>query len=311
MEKRWVLTGLITIIMILSGCNVSDYAYMNSEDEVKQICDEETKICYPVEEAEKDTEIKEEGENREEFNREFEKLREIVDDMNKEIDEDTKTQENLEKITKETTEEEKKETVKEEKQKTENKETKKEEENKETAEEKETNNSTPKSLIRVYEGELVKLNVKSTDPDGDKLTYTFSNPLNKNGEWQTKIGDRGRYPITVSVSDGQYKLTKEAVVEVLKVNRPPVLELIPDIEVYEGVNVVINAKATDPDDDPLTYTYSGWMNSNKKATNYDDAGEYKVTVTVTDDDGESDSQVVNIKVKDKNRAPSMGDIELI
>ena len=58
--------------------------------------------------------------------------------------------------------------------------------------------------INVMEGDLVKLNLKATDPDGDPLYYTFSEPLNEEGMWQTKKGDGGVYNASVMVTDGDY-----------------------------------------------------------------------------------------------------------
>lgn len=57
-------------------------------------------------------------------------------------------------------------------------------------------------VITVNETDFVDIIPDASDPDKDKLTYTFSYPLNKSGQWQTQIGDAGTYPITVTVSDG-------------------------------------------------------------------------------------------------------------
>ena len=55
----------------------------------------------------------------------------------------------------------------------------------------------------VTEGDLVSFpNLKATDPDGDPIKYTFSKPLNDKGEWQTKVGDKGEYVVTITASDG-------------------------------------------------------------------------------------------------------------
>jgi len=41
--------------------------------------------------------------------------------------------------------------------------------------------------VVVNEGELVKINPTATDPDNDPLTFSYTPPLNINGEWQTII----------------------------------------------------------------------------------------------------------------------------
>jgi len=290
-----MIRKLLTVIFVLSllvGCNLSDYKY--SEDS-NQICDDETKICYPV----NDTVAETPENNDEDFNREFEKLKKIVENMNKE--EGPETKEIIE--VKEEPSEIKEEII-------------------EVKEEVVNKTSTPVLIdferektvvdkyVRAYAGELIKLNVKSNDPDGDILTYTFSKPLDENGEWQTTKDDIGKYNVYVTVTDGKYRQTKRIQLDVTKFNRPPVLEYIEDVEVYEGETVYVRAKASDADNDPITYKYSGWTNTYTKKTGYDDSGEYKITVTVRDDDGEEDSQVVNIIVRNRNRPPVIEEITL-
>lgn len=73
-------------------------------------------------------------------------------------------------------------------------------------------NSMPRleamSAINVDEGDLVKVAPEATDADGDALTYTFSAPLDENGEWQTTDRDSGVYHTTVIVSDGEESATQ-------------------------------------------------------------------------------------------------------
>ncbi|KHE90274.1 MAG: fibronectin type III domain-containing protein [Candidatus Scalindua rubra] len=66
------------------------------------------------------------------------------------------------------------------------------------------------------------------------------------------------------------------------VGTAPLLGYINDVTVNEGETVFINPMGTDPDDDVLTFSYSGWMTSDTYKTNYTDAGVYTVTVTVSD-----------------------------
>ena len=158
--------------------------------------------------------------------------------------------------------------------------------------------------LEVTEGQLVKLNVKATDADGDPLTYTFEAPLNSEGKWQTRSGDAGVYYPMITVSDGKTDVQKQIKIVVEPKNNKPVLQFIPDIEVNEGETVTISARATDADGDRLTYEYSGWMTSSTKETGYDDAGEHIVVVSVTD--GISTvSQEVTVTVKDVNRPPEV------
>ncbi|MCX8147287.1 MAG: hypothetical protein N3D84_02370 [Candidatus Woesearchaeota archaeon] len=156
--------------------------------------------------------------------------------------------------------------------------------------------------ITVYEGELVEIKVKGYDPDGDKITYKFSAPLDENGKWQTKTGDAGVYDVKITASDGKTETTKSIKIKVLSKNNPPVMEKIADITVREGDVITLSPKVLDPDGDQVTIKYSGWMSSATYKTGYNDAGEHIVTVTASDGKLET-SQNVKITVTDVNRAP--------
>ncbi len=58
-------------------------------------------------------------------------------------------------------------------------------------------------VISVYEGDFVDIVPNMSDDDNDRLSYSFTKPLNESGQWQTQTGDEGEYPITVIVSDGE------------------------------------------------------------------------------------------------------------
>jgi len=158
--------------------------------------------------------------------------------------------------------------------------------------------------ITVKEGELVVLKPESEDPDVDTILYTFSEPLDKNGRWQTKKGDAGSYEITVTASDSELTDTQKILLVVESTNKPPVLKLIADITVNEGETVSLEPVATDPDGDKVTIKYSGWMTKASYTTNYNDAGTHIVTVTASDSK-ESASQDVIVTVNDMNRPPKI------
>ncbi len=156
--------------------------------------------------------------------------------------------------------------------------------------------------IIVKEGELVVLKPESEDPDTDTILYTFSEPLDKDGRWQTKKGDAGNYEITVTASDGELTDTQKILLIVESTNKPPVLSPIADITVNEGETVSLEPVATDPDGDEVTVTYSGWMTEASYTTNYNDAGTHIVTVTASDGI-ESASQDVIVTINNINRPP--------
>ncbi len=162
--------------------------------------------------------------------------------------------------------------------------------------------------IIVTEGELVKLAPKATDPEGDIITFTFSEPLNENGEWLTEIGDAGLYKTIVIASDGVNEVSQEVTILVKPANKPPIMEFIEDIIVTEGDTVTIEPVVSDPEGDNIVISYSGWMTTSSYETTYEDAGEYIVTVTASDGVNEV-SQNVNIIVNEFNRPPVMEKID--
>jgi len=75
------------------------------------------------------------------------------------------------------------------------------------------------------------------------------------------------------------------------------------IEVVETETVVIDAECNDPEGEKATLTFSGWMSSASKATDFDDEGKYKVVVDCVDEEGNGESVTVRIEVLNKNRPP--------
>jgi len=163
------------------------------------------------------------------------------------------------------------------------------------------------ATIKAKEGDLItieSITSKIKDPEGRKLTFTYSAPFDKYGDWQTKVGDAGTRIITVAASDGQNSADFSVKVIVQSKNKAPVLKAIAPITVKEGQRVVLNPVATDPEGDPLTYTYSGWMTTTDYMTKYGDAGDHMVKVTVSDSISQI-SQDVKITVTKVNRAPAI------
>lgn len=64
-------------------------------------------------------------------------------------------------------------------------------------------------VVMVYEEDFINIVPDANDPDKDELTYTFSEPLNAEGQWQTEVGDAGIYPVSVTVSDGETETIME------------------------------------------------------------------------------------------------------
>jgi len=164
--------------------------------------------------------------------------------------------------------------------------------------------------------------LNASDPDGDPLTYTVANGpgfINADNEfeWTPTYSDSGSRPVTVAVSDGEAEASQDFNVTVNNVNRPPVLDAIADINANENDLVTITASGSDPDGDSLTFTIND-PNSNFSSTNpfawqtdYNDSGNYSVTVTADDNNGGTDSQVVQILINNVNRPPVLGTLSNI
>lgn len=162
----------------------------------------------------------------------------------------------------------------------------------------------PDEDIEVVEGQTVVLDLTASDPDGDKLKWTFGAPFDENGVWETEIGDRGTTKATVSVSDGQFSDRISITILVAAANKPPILIVPFELTFKEGETVVIEPEVSDPDGDDVMVTYSGWMDSNEKQTDFDDAGTWRVTVSASDGLME-ESQVIRIIVENVNRPPEI------
>ncbi len=157
--------------------------------------------------------------------------------------------------------------------------------------------------IEAQEGDIITLPTADvTDPDGQRVSFTFSSPFDSKGVWRTGQGDAGTWPVEVVASDGFSSATARVEVVVRQLNTPPVLQPIPDVRVHEGETITLPLHATDREGGNLTYTVTGWMTSPTYTTTYDDAGTYTTKVTVSDGQF-SDSQVVHITVLDTDRPP--------
>ncbi|MFT4325944.1 MAG: Ig-like domain-containing protein [Candidatus Woesearchaeota archaeon] len=161
---------------------------------------------------------------------------------------------------------------------------------------------SPIEDIIVTEGELVEVSFEASDPDGDAISVTFSDPVSDEGVWQTEVGDAGTYEIDVSVSDGELTTTETFRITVARLNNPPVIVAPDVIEVEETETIVIDAEISDPDGDEVTVTYEGFMNSSTRTTDFGDAGEYSVRIIATDGI-DTTTHDITIIINRRNRPP--------
>lgn len=162
-------------------------------------------------------------------------------------------------------------------------------------------------VITIKENELVKLNIKTSDPDQDTVTHTFSKPLNNLGQWQTNYGDAGEYIVTITASDGKLTTEKRVKIMVERVNVPPVIELLNDLFVKEGQTVTLDPKVNDPNGDPVSVTITEPLKSGTFVTDHTSAGEYNVRVMASDGELSSEKSF-KLVVDDVNMLPEINDL---
>ena len=162
-------------------------------------------------------------------------------------------------------------------------------------------------VLEAIEGDLLELSPEAVDPDGDLVTYTFTEPFSENGKWQTKEGDAGQYLVTVTASDGKDETSQDILVIIHKANKAPVLECPEEIIVKEGETISLDCNIYDPEGEAVVVEYAGFMKSSKYETNFDDAGEYTVQIKARDKEKEAET-TVSIKVLDVNQAPELSGV---
>ena len=157
--------------------------------------------------------------------------------------------------------------------------------------------------IRVYETDLISIELDAYDEDGDLLTYYFTPPLDEAGRWQTDYGDEGEYLVDVTVSDGVTSTTQKVKLIVLAKNRPPVIEDIKDALANEGDKIIVKPKVTDYEGDEVTIGISPPVgNDGVWQTDFASAGVYDISVIANDGQNEVVKQF-KLTVLDTNRHP--------
>jgi len=163
--------------------------------------------------------------------------------------------------------------------------------------------STP-VRITVKENDLVSLSPEAVDPDEDLIQFTFTEPLDESGAWNTDYGDAGEYMITVTASDGELQTSRQVLLVVERVNMPPVIEEIMDIAVEEGSTLIVTPKVSDPNGDEFFVIISEPVGDDGVwEIGYTEHGDYFMTITAEDIDGLVTIQEIPITVQRKNMAP--------
>ncbi|HIH09987.1 MAG TPA: S8 family serine peptidase [Candidatus Diapherotrites archaeon] len=170
----------------------------------------------------------------------------------------------------------------------------------------------------IQEGEALTIDVNAADPDGDALDYAInSDAFGADGNqltWATDYNSAGDYAFTITVSDGDMNASADLNITILNANRPPeILSVTTNSPVNEPGELIIDANATDPDGDAITYAIDSdkfGKNGNRFMwqTDYESAGDYNFTLSVSDGDMDTTADI-NIAILNTNRAPEILSVE--
>jgi hypothetical protein len=155
----------------------------------------------------------------------------------------------------------------------------------------------PPGYVSSTEGTTIEFRVNATDPDDSTLIYTWvldgvtpSQTFTGSFNWTPDYQAAGRHTLKVIVSDNAGATAEHTwQMQISQSNRPPVVAIIrpPAATFKAGQSILLQADATDPDGDPLTYTWSfGGLFQPKTGENITlqilAAGNYTVRLTVSD-----------------------------
>jgi len=170
-----------------------------------------------------------------------------------------------------------------------------------------------KSMVYLDSGDPVTVTCTGSDPDNDPLTWTWSSTCGKvdgtgpTVRWLSAGVPVGSCTITAKVDDGRGGSANSSVSVRVdpKPNRPPTITCSADrTSVFVGERVHITTNASDPDGDPLTYTWranGGRVVGTGAAVDFDTTGaapgNYTITVRVEDGRGGAADCSSTVEVK--------------
>jgi len=167
----------------------------------------------------------------------------------------------------------------------------------------------------VYQGsnDVIGIHVNATDADNDPLTYAYTatggtvEGTGADARWNSSGLAIGSYTVNAKVDDGRGGTATCSVdVAVTKrPNRPPVISCAPERNpILAGERVAIKSTASDPDGDPITYSYSasgGQISGTDATAQFDStglsAGSYTITCTADDGQGGRTSATTTVDVQ--------------
>jgi len=164
------------------------------------------------------------------------------------------------------------------------------------------------TVYNIEEDEDLDFHVDSEDADQDPLTYKwiFDNSLiigeTSSGSYYLDFETKGQHTLTLIISDGLSKTTKEWTIDVENTNRRPELALIP-LTINEGEKLVLDLPDLDLDGDVLSYSFEAPLDENGEWTpDFYSAGTYKYDVSASD--GQlTNTETLKVTVLDVDQAP--------
>ena len=167
----------------------------------------------------------------------------------------------------------------------------------------------------VYAGsnDTVAVHVNASDPDNDPMTFSYTasggtvEGTGPDARFNTSGLAEGSYTVTAKVDDGKGGTATCAadVTVAKKPNQPPTISCATDHSpIMAGERTGITATASDPDGDPLTYSYSatsGQVTGDGAKATFDStglaAGSYTVKCSVSDGRGGTADASTNVDVQ--------------
>lgn len=149
----------------------------------------------------------------------------------------------------------------------------------------------------IKQDETATMRASAVDPDGDPVTYSWTSSGGKvTGSGETATFDAtgiapGEYTVTVNVADDHgHTVPCSSKITVIKKNLPPTITCQnPSVSITEGESATLRVQASDPNNDPLTYTWkvgSETLAATGPTITFGSAGRkpgtYQVTATVSD-----------------------------
>lgn len=165
--------------------------------------------------------------------------------------------------------------------------------------------------ITVAEGDIVDIQPKYHDPDGDNVKVSYSGWLDSNS-YKTTFDDQGVYYVKVAVSDGLLESSGYVKINVLNNNRKPKFLPIRKITAVENETVRIMLAATDDDSGKLKFSITNPPENSVIRDNEfiwtppysftDERGSAELEFEVSDGESKASQKAV-IEVINKNQPP--------